>query len=287
MKGLGIVGRRGTILILLGLCVGLSILLFFSLRMDVTEKTKLNGLLVDLELGEPNPERYEPLRYVLTERVPREFPFLDDVELTLDYIHFSQADKEALTSSRVDFLLLSPQGTPWYRYDGDAGLKVENLKTIVRDTILDAKKPVLGICGGHQFLALAFGGTVGFIDPALVGKRPELYPKSALSERGEVFLETLGEDPIFRGVAPHPGKFAVMQSHYEEVKTVPEPFINLARSAMSEVQLIRMPDHAVYGMAFHPERGWDSQENPGNELKGAKRLLANFVSMVAVGKRSR
>jgi GMP synthase-like glutamine amidotransferase len=287
MKGQGIVGRRGTILILIGLCAGLSILLLFSLRMHVTEKTKLNGLLVDLEMGEPNPDRYAPLRHVLTQRIPREFPFLDDVELTLDYIHFSHADKGDLASSRVDFVLLSPQGTPWYRYDGDAGHEIEGLKKIVRDTILDAKKPVLGICGGHQFLALAFGGTVGFIDPALAGTHPDLYPKTALAERGEVVLETLGDDPIFRGVAPYPGRFAVMQSHYEEVKTIPEPFVNLARSAMSEVQLIRMPGHPVYGMAFHPERGWDSQENPGNELNGAKRLLANFVGMVASRKRSR
>lgn len=247
----------------------------------------MNGLLVDLELGEPNPQRFGLLRLVLTERIPQEFSFPGKLELTLDYLHFSLTDKEALSSSNVDFVLLSPQGTPWYRYDGDAGTKIEGLKTIVRQLILETKKPVLGICGGHQFLALAFGGTVGFIDPALAGRFPERYPSDALAERGEVVVRTLGEDPIFAGVASHPGKFTVMQSHYEEVKSVPEPFVNLAGSSMSEIQLIRMPGVPVYGMAFHPERGPASSPGPGDEQTGAKRLLANFVAMAVEYKRSR
>lgn len=278
---MGTAGRRGTILILLVLCVGLALLLFFSLRTHIAEKTKLRGLLVDLELGEPNPQRYGQLRYVLTERISQEFPFLDNVELTLDYIHFFHTDDATLNSPAVDFVLLSPQGTPWYMYNGEAGRKIDALKASVRDMVVGSRKPILGICGGHQFLALAFGGTVGFIDPALEGTFPDRYPKDALAERGEVILETLGEDPIFEGVVRHPGTFAVVQSHYEEVKNVPQSFVNLARSTMSEVQLIRLPGVPVYGMAFHPERGWDSSHGPGPELTGAKRILANFVAMAA------
>jgi GMP synthase (glutamine-hydrolysing) len=85
-------------------------------------------------------------------------------------------------------------------------------------------------------------------------------------------------DPIFSGVATHPGTLRVMESHYEEVKTVPERFVNLARSSMSEAQLIRIPGMLVYGTAFHPER---SGKSPGTECTEGRIILGNFLRMVA------
>ncbi|MFC1836500.1 gamma-glutamyl-gamma-aminobutyrate hydrolase family protein, partial [Thermodesulfobacteriota bacterium] len=49
-------------------------------------------------------------------------------------------------------------------YCGPAGEKLEGLKGYVRDAALKSRLPILGICGGHQFLALALGGQVDFID---------------------------------------------------------------------------------------------------------------------------
>jgi GMP synthase (glutamine-hydrolysing) len=122
---------------------------------------------------------------------------------------------------------------------------------------------------------------VGFIDPELVGTFPANYPKNAISERGLVVLETLSDDPILEGVANHPGKFRVMESHYEEVKSIPQQFINLARSDLSEAQLIRLPGKPVYGLAFHPERS-PKDETLDPELFEGKRILANFLNMAAL-----
>lgn len=187
-----------------------------------------------------------------------------------------------MKKQRPDFILLSPQNTPWYMYREDAGAKLEAAKAVVRNLTLKERLPVLGICGGHQFLAMVFGGTIDFIDSRLVGVFPEKYPKEAVSERGLVDLETLGSDPIFTGVTTHPGRFKAMESHYEEVKTIPELFVNLARSQMSEVQLIRIPGLMVYGMAFHPER---SGNLPGSECSDGRIMLGNFIRMVAEGGR--
>jgi GMP synthase (glutamine-hydrolysing) len=70
-----------------------------------------------------------------------------------------------------------------------------------------------------------------------------------------------------------------MENHYEEVKIVPEPFINLARSEVSEAQLIGIPEKPVYGMAFHPERcTGNANRQTAGECDG-RRILTNFLKM--------
>jgi len=276
-------GSRLRVLLLIAACVVGAMLL--TLLVKISTKQTLHGLLIDLELGDPNPSRHGELRRALTQRLTDEVAFLRRLKVTLDYVHYSEATRELLNTEQVDFVVLSPQVTPWYMYRGNAGTELEALKDRIRDLITRTNKPVLGICGGHQFLAMIFGGKVGFIDPAFEGKTPERYPKEAASERGVTILETVSADPIFAGLADHPGRFRAMESHYEEVKTVPAPFVNLARSLVSEAQLIRIPGRTVYGMAFHPERGWDTDRQRDLQPEGGKRVLANFFVMVAAQKR--
>jgi GMP synthase (glutamine-hydrolysing) len=242
---------------------------------------KLHGLLVDLELGAPNPSRYGELRRALTRELPLE-PEMGKLEIELEYTHFEQLVGAADRAREFDFLILSPQSTPWYMYTGPSGESLREAMSLVRRMILVENKPVIGICGGHQFMALAFGGTVDLIDTAFIGKSTGRYPKEAVAERGLVTLETLKTDPIFDGVAIHPGAFRVMESHYDEVKAVPEPFVNLARSNLSEIQLIRMPGKIVYGMAFHPERTPERKGEDHVNTTDGRLLLLNFVKMVTM-----
>ena len=265
------------ILVLVILCLA-ALLLF---QRFYTGEQKLNGLLVDLELTGPDPGRYKELRDALTQRLQAEVASLQNLRVALTYVHFSELDNGILGSNELDFMILSPQSTPWHMYRDEAGIRLQSAKDLVKQVISDGKTPVLGICGGHQFLAIAFGGRVDFIDPRFAGSYPERYPKEAMSERGLVSLSTLKADPIFEGVAEHPGVFQVMESHYEEVKAVPPPFINVARSEMSEAQLMRIPGKKVYGLAFHPERGWDAVNDLPHGQNAGKQILANFLRMVA------
>jgi len=242
--------------------------------------TRLNGLLIDLEMGEPDPMRHPALRTALTEDLCRGTPALKDVSISLDYEHFTRLRSGKLNTGKVDFLVLSPQATPWHVYPKKKPSEFEDAKQFVRTAILDLRLPALGICGGHQMLALSFGGSVGFIDKTLDQQEPEKYPKEGLAERGWVIVETLLRDPIFSGIADHPGKFYVSQSHFEEVKSAPFPLVNLARSGLSEIQVLRLPERPVYGVAFHPERGWEScPDSPGTPAAG-KQILVNFLAMV-------
>jgi GMP synthase-like glutamine amidotransferase len=246
---------------------------------------RLHGLLIDLELTGPDPSRYGELRDVFTTRLPNEEPDLRGTTVTIAYIHFSDLSAELPVARRLDFVILSPQGTPWYMYRGESVSGLGLAKKFVRKLIQETNVPVLGVCGGHQFLTLAFDGTVGFIDPKLAGSYPERYPRDALAEKGIVSLEVLHDDQILHGVASSSGRFRVLQNHYEEVKTLPDCFVNLARSGVSEAQLIRFAGKPVYGVAFHPERGLSS--GVGSDMHDGRKILANFLKIVAETKRSK
>lgn len=243
---------------------------YFQTRRPVT----LNCLFIDLEYGLPDRERHKELREAFSKILIDQIPDLPRPEIRLHYKHFTQLSE--VDTQAIDFIVLSPQGTPWYMYQGDAAVKLNSAKDFLKRQIIAENVPALGICGGHQFMAIAFGGNVDFIDSKFAGTFPKTYPKEAISERGIVQLETISDDPIFEGVTVHPGKLSVIQSHYEEVKSVPKPFVNIACSRLSENQLIRIPGKIAYGTAFHPERGW----NHDPRVCEGKQLMANFIKMV-------
>lgn len=117
--------------------------------------------------------------------------------------------------------------------------------------------PTLGICGGHQALALAHGGTVAKMSGRVQGFRT-------------VTLED--KDTLLAGL---PAKIKVMQSHREQVKQLPPNFVRIAKSADTENEGMRHEERPVYGVQFHPEK-WN-EENPAG-----KRILENFVQKIAM-----
>ena len=95
--------------------------------------------------------------------------------------------------------------------------------------------PILGICAGHQFMALHLGGD------AKPAKTPEF---------GKAQLVVDEEDDLFRGL---PRQLEVWESHNDEVSAVPEGFVNLAHSEYCTCQAMRARDRPLFGVQFHPE----------------------------------
>ncbi len=95
--------------------------------------------------------------------------------------------------------------------------------------------PILGICVGHQFMALHFGGKAG---PARV---PE-YGKAELTvtEPNDLFKEL-------------PDRFTVWESHNDEVLELPKGFVVLAHSKDCAIEAMRHKSKPLYGVQFHPE----------------------------------
>lgn len=103
---------------------------------------------------------------------------------------------------------------------------------------LDDGLPVFGICYGHQLLAHALGGEVGY-NPAgrEMGTVPvDLHPDA-------------GGDALFSRA---PSRFEVQVTHLQTVLRPPGDAAVLARSEQDQCQAFRWRDHA-WGVQFHPE----------------------------------
>lgn len=98
--------------------------------------------------------------------------------------------------------------------------------------------PLFGICYGHQLLAHAFGGEVGFNPRGReMGTVPvRLQPEAAL-------------DPVFGGL---PAELPAHTTHLQTVLAPPKDAVVLARSDRDDCQAFRIGEHS-WGVQFHPE----------------------------------
>ena len=107
----------------------------------------------------------------------------------------------------------------------------------IRQFVIEMQRPFLGVCLGHQLLAVALGGSV------------------AMAETPEVGVMTVeltsfgGTDPLFRGMR---SPMTVLQWHGAQVSALPEEATVLARSAHCAVQAFRYGTRA-YGLQYHVE----------------------------------
>lgn len=112
------------------------------------------------------------------------------------------------------------------------------LADVVRRWV-EAGRPLLGSCWGHQFLASALGGET-ITDP----QRQEVGTFDIqLTEAGR-------DDPLLAGT---PTPFAAQLGHHDRVATLPPEFVELARSERCGNQIIRRRGALVYGTQFHCE----------------------------------
>lgn len=124
------------------------------------------------------------------------------------------------------------------------------------EILADAPLPVLGICGGHQLLAMAHGGSCA---PMAGGE----------SERGPVVVRRAGDDPMLAGL---PESFLVWEDHWWEVVRLPPTFKLILAGDRCRVQGMRHVSRPLYGVQFHPEL-------PSGEGDWGRRLLQNFFRL--------
>lgn len=103
---------------------------------------------------------------------------------------------------------------------------------------VSADIPVLGVCYGHQLLAHALGGEVGY------------HPRGRETGTHQVeLLDAALEDPLFRGL---PRRFPAQLTHRQSVLRLPENAVLLGRNEFEAHQAFRIGSSA-WGVQFHPE----------------------------------
>jgi para-aminobenzoate synthetase component 2 len=144
-------------------------------------------------------------------------------------------------AAAYDGVLLSPgPGTP-----EEAGACIELVRA--------ATVPLLGVCLGHQAIAVAYGGTVGRAPELLHGKTSEVHHAGA---------------GVLRGL---PDPFTATRYHSLAVApaSLPAELEVTARTDSGVIMGVRHRDKPVEGVQFHPE----SVLTQGGHL-----LLANWLA---------
>lgn len=165
--------------------------------------------------------------------------------------HYAQITPKRLQEIGPAGVILSGQGTPWDQYAPAALRGVESV-------IIQARYPILGICGGHQLITLAFGGEVGRIRRLC----PGVGYHGCWNESGYTRVSVVATDRI---LGESGARLSVFESHYDEVKRLPNGFMVTASNPTCRVQAMRHCALPVYGVQFHPER-WDSAHPAGREV---------------------
>src|SRR6266550_286598 len=154
-------------------------------------------------------------------------------------------------------IILSGQSHPWEIYTPEslAG---------VYEVIRNSTRPILGVCGGHQQIALAFGAPVGLMGRLTPGEGYE----GAKRERGFFPVETEGNG-LFDGL-PH--QVTVWHSHCDEVKELPPGFRRTAFNETCAIQAMQHETKPLFGVQFHPEL-FDATHPDG------RTVLENFLTL--------
>ncbi len=136
--------------------------------------------------------------------------------------------------------------------------------------------PTLGICYGHQLLAHALGGRVGY------------NPRGPEMGTTEISLQDSARtDALLSGL---PRTLKVHASHSQSVLTLPPKAVLLASNPWDENQAFRIDDCA-WGVQFHPEfdagimRAYCGDDGPGScrdigETPLAADVLRRFAAIV-------
>lgn len=170
---------------------------------------------------------------------------------------FHTVTLERVRSLKPSHIILSGQSHPWNNYSPPslAG---------VFDVIKRASQPILGVCGGHQQIALAHSAPVGLMERLEPGEGYE----GAKRERGFFPITNTGEG-VFKGLSE---EVTVWHSHCDEVKEVPNGFKRTAGNETCHIQAMQEIGRRVYGVQFHPELF--SEEHPEG-----RKIVENFLAL--------
>jgi GMP synthase (glutamine-hydrolysing) len=179
-------------------------------------------------------------------------------------IHFTQVDRALFERIGVRAVVVSGHSTLIDEYD-------PRTLAPLMELIRESRTPLLGLCGGHQLIGLAFGATpapMGRLRPGEADPHPDVAP-GLRKEWGACPVRVFAQDPLFAGLDD---TVVVEQRHFWELKALPAGFVRLAASDACPIQAIRHETRPLYGVQFHPELY-------GERHPDGRTILANFFQL--------
>lgn len=130
----------------------------------------------------------------------------------------------------------------------EAGVSLDMIKTFA------GKKPIFGVCLGHQSIGHYFGGHVVRADRLMHGKTSPILHNNS---------------DVFKGL---PQGFAATRYHSLLVErgTLPDSLEITAETAEGEIMGLRHKEFPIWGVQFHPE---------SIATEGGMKILENFLKL--------
>ena len=170
--------------------------------------------------------------------------YLGEIGATSHVVRNDAIDVEGLGELEAMALVISPGPcTP-----AEAGISVEAVRRYA------GTLPILGVCLGHQSIAVAFGGRV-------VAARELMHGKTSM-------IRHEGTD-VFSGL-PNPFEATRYHSLAVAADTLPAELLCTAEADDGEIMGMRHAEQLVFGVQFHPE---------SILTKVGKTLLGNFLKL--------
>ena len=179
--------------------------------------------------------------------IPLVLPLTEDADLLDDLV--AACDGFLVTGGHdIDPAVYGQEKLP------ECGALVQNLdrmESALFHRILEADKPLLGICRGFQFLNVALGGTLWQDIPL---QRPsELHHRMEPPYERHVHRAILEENSPLREIIPE-SDFGVNSAHHQGICELGRGLIATARSDDGLIEAICMPDRKfVHAVQWHPE----------------------------------
>ena len=175
--------------------------------------------------------------------------FLCDLGAEVEIIRNDAATVADILDAAPQGIIISPgPGTP-----ENAGITIDLIRAA------KGRVPVLGVCLGHQALAVAFGGCVKCFDPPVHGKLSLVVRSHSNAVSTDILAGCPEEFPVTR-----------YHSLGVEESSLPPELTVTARTAAGAIMGLSHVDADLHGVQFHPE---------SIASVAGYRILANFLRL--------
>ena len=172
------------------------------------------------------------------------YQYMGIFEKNIKVVRNDKITIEEIEQLNPDRIVLSPGP----KSPKEAGICIDVVKHFYK------KKPILGICLGHQSIGAAFGARIVHAKELMHGKQ------SVITHDGK---------GIFEGI---PGQIHVARYHSLAVdeQTLPDVFEILARAEDGEIMAMQHKEYPLIGIQFHPESIYTDH---------GKKMIENFLKL--------